>query len=214
MTKFKYAIIPLSLMFSISASASIVSEKHSKDIDDLIKSSELTDSDFLEFTATILNTKPEENTKVEEKVKLESNGGLLVSNIPEDSEVVFHEEFKILPKENVMFFDDGARVYSNPVKNEKFLTYCFFQLTDSGAGRKINKGKSFKINNVSSVYSEKNFDVYGDVTIQKVEFDLDNDHLRKLTCFSSQKDKPLIIDDIYYESGSSFSIKLSDYISI
>ncbi|WP_210498397.1 hypothetical protein [Vibrio crassostreae] len=149
-----------------------------------------------------------------------SSDALLVTNIPETSRLFFQDEVKILPYNSIVYYKSGKREYSNPLKDaegnfkNELTTFCSFNLKKFGIGRRMDAGKEFEITGIEHANDQINFENFGMVNVQKVTVKLDNEHLKSLTCLSTEKSNPFTIGDVLYETGGVIDFKLRDFISI
>lgn len=161
-----------------------------------------------------------DNNSSQAKTYSKPEYGLLISNIPETSELKFNKDVNLLPYKNVAYYMKGQRVYFNPLKNEdgtyrnELVTFCSLNFTDYGIGRRIRSGKSYSITEVGYSKTSQDIAKYGSVNIQKVVMNIDNEHLKAVTCFSTEKNNQFTIGDLMYEVSNIFDIKLRDYVDI
>lgn len=172
------------------------------------------------LSATQALPEPDHTSEAQEKTYAKAEYGLMISNIPETSEISFNKDVNLLPYKNVAYYMKGKRVYFNPLKNDdgtyrnELVTFCSLNFTDYGIGRRIRTGKSYQVSEVGYSKSSQKIEKYGDVNIQKVVLRIDNDHLKAVTCFSTEKNNQFTIGDLMYEVGNIFDIKLRDYVDI
>nr|CAH7329652.1 conserved exported hypothetical protein [Vibrio chagasii] len=143
------------------------------------------------------------------------NGALYLRNIPASSIVTFSEDVTLLPKETVVYYNNGNRVYENPLGTGSLVeTYCQLRLTHFDAGRRLPAGKSVSVNKVLEKSYDQETSDFGEVKLQVVRMDLINPHLKRLVCISNDNSEPLSINDITYETGGSIDIKIRNFIDV
>lgn len=153
-------------------------------------------------------------------VDSKSQDGLYASNIPQTSALVFQDVFKILPYNSVAYYQNGKRLYGNPMQKtsdefENSLgTFCKLNFIDFEIGRTIDETQEFLIKKVRYSEADMKFAVHGDVTIRELSIELQNPHLKSLYCLSTDKTRPLTIGNIKYEMGGLVDFKLRDFVGI
>ncbi|HAS8540979.1 TPA: hypothetical protein I7730_14405 [Vibrio vulnificus] len=143
------------------------------------------------------------------------NGALYLRNVPASSILTFNEDVTLLPKETVVYYNNGKRVYENPLSSGSLVeTYCQLRLTHFDAGRRLPSGRSVSVNKVLEESFTETTSDYGDVNLQVVRMDLINPHLKRLVCISNDSSEPLSINDITYETGGAVDIKVRNFIDV
>lgn len=148
------------------------------------------------------------------KSRKQGSGLYYLKNIPTSSMLVFKERSSLLPRENTLHFEGGKRVFSEPSSSSTLKSLCIVKLSQSGLGRTIRKDNSYKITDVQS--REKSYQVEGLGTINKQEliFIINDEHVKSVSCMSTQKSTDMNVSDLREITGGILDIELRKYLEI
>ncbi|CAH7365758.1 hypothetical protein VCHA53O466_40264 [Vibrio chagasii] len=143
-----------------------------------------------------------------------SSDSYFLKNVPTSSKLVFRDGASVLPRESLINYMNGERVYVMPNSEPTAMTFCTVRMSDSGVGRKIAKNRQYTISDVKSKIETYHVEGLGKMSKREVVFDIEHEHVKKVYCMTNQKSSDLNLGDIRQLSGGALDIKLREYLDI
>lgn len=147
---------------------------------------------------------------------------IFLYNIPLETKIYANTDIMIFPNRDMLIYYDGALVTESPLLTSELSTFCYIDVLKQGGFRRIpsfdeknqNK-KGLKIvgsESKSANYSSLN----GNGTLLKRThtFLFDNQHIKSLTCVTTEPNKELKTSDIIKATGDLFRFEFPSIIDV
>lgn len=166
---------------------------------------------------TVKASNTEENIEFNEK-DLEKKYGMynnvFLFNIPLETKIYANKDILIFPHREFVMYDNGNLISTSPIKNEEKTTFCYIEVNKQGNFRRIpasmENDKNPKYLTIKGV--EANLSTQ--TKKSEVSFIFENDHIKALTCVTTEDNHLLKIEDIQKETGYIFRYSFPEIIDV
>jgi hypothetical protein len=165
----------------------------------------------------ITNLEKQFNKQQEFKSELSNHDHVYLLNVPINTKIYAAKDIFLYPYRDGLIYDDGKLKSSSPLKFSDDTTYCYLAVEKSGSTRRFKKeteGLTITGNNSYKMTYRSNLEPDKQIEMYETTFTVDNPHIKGIKCLSTEKDMPLKLSDLNFETGNIFRIEFPPVVDI